>query len=114
MIAEVIGRRLLHSEWPKPDLILIDGGSPQLTAVQKEFACITKLPSNIPFIGLAKPDKSTNQNLDTIVIPQKNGFKHLKLSAADPTLLLLMKIRDESHRFGRRYHHWLRWKNILM
>ena len=31
---EVLERRLKHDEWGRPDLILLDGGEPQLEAVK--------------------------------------------------------------------------------
>jgi len=54
---EVITRRLKHlSDWGRPDLIIIDGGKPQLSAIHDLLE-----EAKIPFIGLAK-------RLETIVI----------------------------------------------
>ena len=49
---EVLTRRLKHSEWDLPDLILIDGGAPQLAAVQDIL-----IPTGIPFFGLAEKNE---------------------------------------------------------
>ena len=58
---EVITRRLNHlSDWGRPDLILIDGGEPQLRAVAPLL-----IPTSIPFLGLAEAS-------ETIVIPKFN------------------------------------------
>ncbi|HDZ54807.1 MAG TPA: hypothetical protein ENI19_02110 [Candidatus Nealsonbacteria bacterium] len=51
MIKEIIKRRLKHSEWGFPDLILIDGGKAQLNAVQ---STISNQQLAIPVIALAK------------------------------------------------------------
>lgn len=107
MLAEVLRRRLLHPEWDKPHLVLIDGGEPQLRQIQNEFKVTTQLPKEIPFIGLAKEK-------EILVIPRNDGeFSHLRLAKNNSGLLLLMHIRDESHRFSRVYHHWLRKKALL-
>lgn len=106
MITEVIKRRLLHDEWHKPDLILIDGGTPQLLSIQKEMRVSTRLPGNIPFLGLAKTD-------ETLVIPHDRHLMHVSLHQGHEGLQLLMNIRDEAHRFCRRYHHRLRDRALL-
>ena len=56
MMAEVMRRRLAKP-WPRPDLMLIDGGKGQLSAVKKELAGIAgiatrstgSVPVNLPF-----------------------------------------------------------------
>lgn len=89
---EVITRRLKHLEdWGKPDLIIIDGGKPQLSAVHDLLES-----EKIPFIGLAK-------RLETIVI-YKDG-KFIEVRPTGGALNLLQRIRDEAHRFARRLHH---------
>lgn len=109
MLAEIIGRRLLHNEWEKPGLIVVDGGEPQLRALQQQFHISTHLPGNIPFVGLSK-------ERETIVIPRKpalTNFLHVQLPRSHPGLQLVMHIRDESHRFARVLHHRLRSKSVL-
>ena len=57
---EIITRRLNYlKDWGTPDLILIDGGQPQLRAVADILD-----PTGIPYIGLAK-------ELEAIIIPEK-------------------------------------------
>jgi excinuclease ABC subunit C len=54
---EVITRRFSAkhlAEWPKPDLLLIDGGQPQLSAA---LGVLDGLGLNIPAIGLAKREE---------------------------------------------------------
>jgi excinuclease ABC subunit C len=89
---EVINRRLKHLEdWGRPDLIIIDGGKPQLSKVHDLLE-----GAKIPFIGLAK-------QFETIVILKDGKFFETK--ASGPSLKLLQRIRDEAHRFARRLHH---------
>ncbi|HSX49208.1 MAG TPA: UvrB/UvrC motif-containing protein, partial [Candidatus Saccharimonadales bacterium] len=89
---EVIKRRIKHlSDWGRPDLIVIDGGKPQLSKVHDLLE-----EEHLPFIGLAK-------RLETIVILANDGFTEVR---ADGNYLhLLQRIRDEAHRFARRLHH---------
>lgn len=85
MMAEVLTRRLKRTDWPKPDLIVLDGGLSQLSVVNWD----------IPTIGLAKRD-------EIIYTVDK---KEIKLPKDHPGLRLLMRLRDEAHRFSRRLHH---------
>lgn len=98
---EVLERRLKHDEWEKPDLILIDGGEPQLEAVKDIFAAV-----KIPYIGLAKQD-------EIIVVPRKDGYEHVAIQHNSHIVKLLQRIRDESHRFAVTYHTLLKRKSML-
>jgi excinuclease ABC subunit C len=101
MMAEVLARRLNHPEWPQADLILLDGGKPQVSAIQELFAS-----QNIktPFIGLAKRKE------EIIFLTQKKRFSNLRLDQDLPAIHLLQRIRDEAHRFALSYHRHLRRK----
>ena len=101
MVNEVIARRLNRGDWSKPDLILLDGGIPQLSSVMAIKS--VNLP---PFISLAK-------QFETIIIPVNGAFKEIKLQKDNPGLQLLMHLRDEAHRFCRRLHHHRRAKIIF-
>jgi excinuclease ABC subunit C len=93
MIQEILERRFAHLEtpkktWPRPDLIIIDGGKGQLNAA---LQVQRRKNSNIPIIGLAK-------RLEEIFLP---GLKQsLLLAPNSRTLFLLQRIRDEAHRFA--------------
>lgn len=95
MIREVVRRRLAHPEWPYPDLLLIDGGKPQVAAadgiVHRTF----------PLAGLAKREEE-------VIIPIHPGFSTLRLPLSGRALKVLMRIRDEAHRFAITYHKTLR------
>lgn len=101
MLQEVLRRRLKHSEWQYPDLIMVDGGFGQLSQFT---AILTDLKLNrIPCISLAKRE-------EVICLPDNLT---IKLEYHDERLKLLQKIRDESHRFARNYHILLRSKTFL-
>ena len=100
MMREVLIRRLRRSDWPLPDLIVLDGGKPQLSILKSQISDF-----NIPIIALAKRD-------EILVFPTADGFRELKLDKSDPGLLLLVRLRDEAHRFSRRLHHKHRSKSL--
>ena len=79
-----ITKRLKHTDWPTPDLIVLDGGLPQLSVVKW----------NIPTIALAKREE---------IIYTPTGHQ-IKLDKFHPGLKMLMHLRDEAHRFSRRLH----------
>lgn len=100
MMYEVISRRLKHEEWETPGLIVVDGGKGQVTSAMKALFDQNK---NIPLIGLAKRE-------ETIITPD---LKEISLSKNSKGLHLIMRIRDEAHRFAITYHRKLRSKYLL-
>lgn len=88
-LEEVLKRRLKHKEWPYPDLILIDGGKPQIDFVAKVFS---KNHINIPFVGISKFSN------DKLVFPAKTK-KTIK-ELAESIKKILLSVRDEAHRFS--------------
>ena len=104
MLSETLARRFMHPEWELPDLIMIDGGEPQLRGILNYFA---KLPVKLPkMVGLVKGE-------ETIIVPENNEYKRLNYMKSHPFLKTLMALRDEAHRFARRYHHKLRLKSLI-
>ncbi len=106
MLQEVMRRRIKREDWEKPDLMVIDGGKGQVSAVLQVFA---EQKYNAPVIGLAKRE-------ETIVIPVQTGrgldFLEIKLPHSTPGVNLLRRIRDEAHRFAITYHRLLRKKSL--
>jgi excinuclease ABC subunit C len=112
-LKEVINRRFKNEshndnlsvkeskEWDLPDLLVIDGGKPQVDAVA---SVLNQLKINIPVIGLAK-------RLEEVYIP--NSEYPIIFSRTSEALYLLMQIRDESHRFAITFHRKLREKNVF-
>ncbi len=99
-MAEAVGRhaaRVAEGELAAADLVLIDGGVGQLESARRAAAA-TPLESSA-FVALAK-------RLEEIVIPGRR--EPLRLSRRAPALKLLMRVRDEAHRFAVGYHRTLR------
>ncbi|MDP3779376.1 MAG: UvrB/UvrC motif-containing protein [bacterium] len=98
-LKEVIHRRLAHPEWQFPDLMVIDGGKPQLNAVMSVI--IKEAPQ------LARRVVSLAKREEELYSPYKTHTVRLDSLPAD-TGFFFQRIRDESHRFAKRYHHKLR------
>jgi excinuclease ABC subunit C len=88
----------LSKELNLPDLILIDGGLPQLNAVKD------LIPKNIPVAALAK-------RLEEIYMPGKKGT--IRIKRESPALKLLQRVRDEAHRFAITFHRKRRGKKAF-
>ena len=100
---EVVGRRYtrLHEEHRAfPELVIIDGGLGQVGAALEAFKEHNLAPP--PLIGLAKRE-------ETIVFPDG---RELKLPRHDVGLALLMRIRDEAHRFANDFNADLRSRKL--
>lgn len=112
---EVIERRLKHSEWIFPNLVILDGGLNQVNAVKGLLWA-----HNIAVIGRDKSGDHTRNAAVRIIIPE-----HAKTNNSDETyrtvLLrpdshvakLIARIDDEAHRFAITYHTLLKRKNML-
>ena len=110
-MSEVIRRRLerLREEdekfLPAPDLILLDGGKGQLSAVTpllSEMGVGDELP-DIPLRSLAKRDEE---------IFEPGRPEPVLLRRNSPELHLLQRVRDEAHRFANTYHRKVRSKSM--
>ncbi len=97
-LKEVLLRRLdklgteEEEKFPKPDLIIIDGGKGQLSAVNEIF--VMKGISDIELISLAKRE----EEVFTLDSPES-----VRISHRDYSLKMLQRIRDEAHRFAITY-----------
>lgn len=101
-LQELLRRRAGRKDWPKPDLILIDGGKGQLNSVVKILSP-TEL-SHIPVVALAKnPDHLI---LEKSVLP-------VILPAGSNMLKLLQRIRNEVHRFAVSGHRQRRKRSSM-
>lgn len=95
MIQEVIHRRLSHIEWPKPDLIVIDGGKSHLTIVKR---VLKEERIEIPVIALAKG----------------RGRKKEKIFGDNVIDLTIVKqVRDEAHRFAQKYYRFRHRRGLI-
>ena len=110
MMKEVLARRLKREfsenkkikKWGLPDLIVVDGGKGQVSVIDR---LLKDYSLNIPLLGLAK-------KRETIIYLDREQFKTLELPNDHEGLKLLIRLRDEAHRFAQSYHHHLRLKKI--
>ena len=104
MMKEVIERR--YSKLKKedfPDIILIDGGLGQINAVGQILELIGR--DNISdLLSIAKKEE---------LIYKYKEKEPYWFSLSDETLKILIRARDEAHRFGITYHRKLRKKRII-
>ncbi|NQT06282.1 MAG: excinuclease ABC subunit UvrC [Candidatus Omnitrophica bacterium] len=105
MMREVVRRRyrrLLEERRSLPDLIIIDGGRGHLSSAVKELKRLRI--NHIPAIGIAKEFEHiyTPKRPLPIILPKDSSV-----------LQLIKRIRDEAHRFARRYHIALRRKKMF-
>jgi excinuclease ABC subunit C len=114
MMREVLSRRFARlekedpdrskGEWP--DLLLIDGGKGQLSAV-----CETLEDAgvhDVPVVAVSKgPDR--NAGREVFHLP---GDREVTLPPNSPVLFYLQRLRDEAHRFAIGAHRQKRAKNM--
>ncbi|HEV8655112.1 MAG TPA: excinuclease ABC subunit UvrC [Candidatus Limnocylindria bacterium] len=86
-----------RTNWPLPDLIILDGGKGQLSAGLAALADAGRL--QIPIAALAKEREElfVPNRPDPIVLPR-----------TAQSLYLVQRIRDEAHRFAVTYHQKVR------
>jgi len=104
MLREVIKRRYtgsLTKTLKYPDLILIDGGKAHRQVVAEQ---LRRLHIHIPVISIAK-------QFEYIYVEWKS--EPLVLSQRCLALMLLIRVRDQAHRFAISYHRSLRKKRTL-
>lgn len=104
MMREVIERRyskLKESEFP--DIILIDGGIGQINSAGEILKKIGKF-GIADLLSLAEKEE---------LIFKYGEEEPYRLSHSDEALKILIRVRDETHRFGVTYHRKLRSKRVL-
>ncbi|WP_122820492.1 excinuclease ABC subunit UvrC [Varibaculum vaginae] len=98
--AETSGEPILRRFSYSPDLIVVDGGAPQVNAAQK---ALEEVGANVSVIGLAK-------RLEEVWLPGTE-FPVI-FPRTSPALYLLQYLRDESHRFAITAHRKKRGKTV--
>lgn len=107
-LKEVLKRRLLklgtdeEEKFPKPDLIIIDGGKGQLSSVKKIFDELNV--KDIDLVSLAKQEEE---------VFTLHSDRSVLIDKSDYALRLLQRIRDEAHRFAITFNRSLRGKRSL-
>jgi len=100
-LREVLERRFGHTEWPFPDLIVVDGGVAQLNAAEKLLKDLKmERWKDIRIVAVVK-DK--NHKPKEILGMEK--WKKEKMERLKPLILLA---NSESHRFALSFHRKLR------
>jgi len=110
MMYEVLYRRLKRElpgsgmmSWGIPDLIIVDGGKPQVSSASD---VLKDLNMSVPVVGIAK-------KFETLVCKEGKDFIEKTFPKDSLGMKLIIKLRDESHRFAQSYHHLLRKKSLL-
>ena len=128
MMQEMLERRLKHTDWSDPDLIIVDGGKGQVTSA---LLAMEQKGRHFPLIGLAKREETiiiptnqqfySQQNSSTndadrpkLYGTNEDNFIELSLPKDSPSLHLIQRIRNEAHRFAITYHRKLRSKNSFV
>ena len=113
MMEQVVRRRFRHDEdfGGMPDLVLIDGGKGQLAKAMEAMRVAGA--DFLPVIALAKERMRGGATVfrERIFLPGRKN--PVVLPPNDPALLLLMRIRDEAHRFALSYHRARRTKKAF-
>lgn len=109
-MAEVLDRRFTEYEVGEnegfatlPDLILLDGGKGQISAVEP---VLQKHNINVPLFGMVKDSKHRTRAIAT-------GGGDIAIKANESAYRLVTAIQDEVHRFAIGYHKKLRSKKML-
>ncbi|MBC7800603.1 MAG: excinuclease ABC subunit UvrC [Gemmatimonadaceae bacterium] len=90
-----------------PDLVLIDGGAGQLSAVRGIMQDLGM--HSIPLVAIAKgPDRDAGREWFHV-----DGRAPFQLPPRDPVLYYLQRVRDETHRFAITTHRASRSKTLV-
>jgi excinuclease ABC subunit C len=110
MLREVVLRHYGKEGRPRPDLLVVDGGRGQLGVVLQALKELGL--SEIPVVGLAKAAVQEGRQVrDRLFLPGRKN--PLFLPAKSPGWLLLLRLRDEAHRFAITYHRKRARKEML-
>jgi excinuclease ABC subunit C len=113
MMEEVVRRRFAHDEdfGGMPDLVLIDGGKGQLSSAAAAMRAAGR--GDVPLLSLAKERVRGGEKIfrERVFLPGRKNPLHLPPN--DPVLHLLMRVRDEAHRFAVAFHRVRRSRRVL-
>ncbi len=107
MMKEVLYRRyqrVLLEDLTLPDLLLVDGGKPQITAAKE---ILSSLDLMIPIVGLVKDDKHSTNKL------MMSNYEEVTMDKTSDVFHLLTRIQDEAHRFAITFHKSVRSKGVF-
>ncbi len=104
MIAEILMRRF-KNEWSRPDLVVIDGGIPQLNAAIK---VLDNMKVNIPIVSIAKGVKRDKNEFH---YSNSDVARYVRLTPEAQKAIIMA--RDEAHRFAIEYYRKLHKKSMF-
>lgn len=104
-LTEVMTRRLRHSEWEFPDLVVVDGGVNQVRALAPLLA-----PHHIAVLGRDKSGDHSRSAKAKLILPDGSVAA---ISADSHIMKLITRIDEESHRFAITYHSLLKGKRMF-
>ncbi|MBF0410636.1 MAG: excinuclease ABC subunit UvrC [Candidatus Riflebacteria bacterium] len=102
-INEVVDRRLkrlIKEKQSFPDLLIVDGGAGQVSAARK---ALLENNVNIPLFGLAKREEILYSIEKT----------QIKLPITSPGMRILIRLRDEAHRFANTFQRTSKIKRVV-
>ncbi|KKU81207.1 MAG: Excinuclease ABC, C subunit domain protein [Parcubacteria group bacterium GW2011_GWA1_47_8] len=94
-LREILSRRFTHTEWPMPNLLVIDGGKGQVNAAEKALA---EWGIVIPVVGVVKDERHRPREIIGNMSARKNYERAILLA------------NSEAHRFAIAYHRNMRRK----
>jgi excinuclease ABC subunit C len=101
MLREVVLRHYGKEGQTRPDLLVVDGGRGQLNVVLQALKELGL--SEFTVVGLAKAAVQAGKGVrDRLFLPGRKNPMFLPANA--PGWLLLLRLRDEAHRFAITYH----------
>jgi excinuclease ABC subunit C len=98
-LEEVLSRRLRHTEWGLPHLIVVDGSTAQINIAK---AVLSRYQFKIPVVSVVKDDKHKAK----AIMGDEGIIKKYKKE--------ILLINNESHRFAITFHKKRRDKNFLI
>lgn len=104
MMREILTRRF-QNDWPKPDLILLDGG---IGHFNMGVSVVKSLGLNVPIVAVAKGPTRKNLELRISNLEWESRIKNIVENKS-----LIKQIMDEAHRFAITYHKKVRKKNFV-
>ena len=109
-LKEVLSRRLKHTEYKEPDLLIVDGGKGQLSQALKVLKDLHS--THIPVVAIAKARVESDFSAQQIKTGKEKFFlpnrkNPVIFSTHSKALPLLVHIRDEAHRFAISYYRQL-------
>jgi len=95
----VLERRRKREDWGSADLVLVDGGKAQVKAALEGFG------RGVAVAGMIK-------GRERLVVSTDSGYLEIPVPRGAAGNLV-RRLRDEAHRFARRYHHKLVKKSLF-